>query len=112
MSEQQEQKNYAKGVWIYEKTFQSTGNTIWNFQGNAQEFAEWIMSIADENGKFRLGMSARRERIEKKPTHTLWQDTWRPQQRTERPAERQQDAPAMRPLPQSTETPAADNLPF
>ena len=112
MSEQE--KNYAKGAWVYEKTFQSTGNTIHTITGNAEEFAAWVMSIADSQGRFRIGMSRRREIIDKKPTHTLWQDTWQPgQQRNPQPSRANEQAAEQQRRTYDESKPAGpDNLPF
>ena len=72
-------KNYAPKVWIREKVFQATGNSILNVTiGDVAGFCDWLRGIADEKGGARLGISARREKVEGKPTHTMWQDTWKP----------------------------------
>lgn len=106
------EKNYAKGAWVYSRTMQS-GQMMLTVSGNAQEFCEWLMSIADEQGRFRLGISPRREIVPKKPTHTMWQDTWKPGQ-TNGSAPRNDSAsrpePATSQQQQGAQSP--DNLPF
>jgi hypothetical protein len=72
-----EEKNYARGCWAREKVF-SNGNSIIKLSGKADEFCAWLKSITDDKGEFRIGISKRREIIEGKPTHTVWQDTWKP----------------------------------
>ena len=72
-----EQKNYAAGMWVREKTFQN-GNSILNCSGETEKFVEWLRSITDDQGKFRIGISKRREPSDKGLTHTVWQDTWKP----------------------------------
>jgi hypothetical protein len=75
-----EEKNYARGIWGWEKVF-SNGNSIITLSGKADEFCAWVKSITDDKGQFRIGISKRREIIEGKPTHTVWQDTWKPTQK-------------------------------
>jgi hypothetical protein len=74
-----EEKNYARGCWAREKVF-SNGNSIIKLSGKSDEFCAWLKSITDDKGEFRIGISKRREIIEGKPTHTVWQDTWKPTQ--------------------------------
>lgn len=77
-----EKKNYAAGCWVREKVF-SNGNTIHTMSGKVDEFCAWLKSIADDKGQFKVGISRRREIIEGKPTHTVWQDTWKPTPRAD-----------------------------
>ena len=108
-----ENKNYASGFWIREKQFQN-GNTILNCSGDTAKFVEWLRSITDERGQFRIGISRRKEVSDKGISHTIWQDTWKPaQQRKDgsdsMPAPEAKSAPWEKP---ETKTEQTDNLPF
>lgn len=112
-----ETKNYAAGFWIREKTFQN-GNIILNCSGDTAKFVEWLRSITDERGQFRIGISRRKEVSDKGISHTIWQDTWKPTQQrgtnslevSQQRHEGMNPAPATNPAPldkpeESTELP-------
>jgi hypothetical protein len=103
-----EEKNYAKGCWAREKVF-SNGNSIITLSGKTEEFCAWLRSITDDKGQFKAGVSKRREIIEGKPTHTVWQDTWKPTPKADAQAVPKSDQP-----PWGAATPAqpSDDLPF
>jgi hypothetical protein len=103
-----EEKNYAKGCWAREKVF-SNGNSIITLSGNTEEFCAWLRSITDDKGQFKIGVSKRREIIEGKPTHTVWQDTWKPVPRADAPAVPKSDPP---PWGAATQAQPEDQLPF
>ncbi len=107
-----EKKNYAAGFWIREKTFQN-GNAILNCSGDTAKFIDWLRSITDENGQFRIGISRRKETSDKGISHTIWQDTWKPTQRRDgsdsTPPVKTDPAPWEKPISKTEET---DNLPF
>ena len=116
MSNDRETKNYAAGCWVREKTF-SNGNSILTASGNAVEFCAWLMSIADQDGKFRFGISRRKELIEGKPTHTVWQDTWKPDPSRQQATQPQRERPPSKmpfaePLPEDRSDTAADSEPL
>jgi len=101
-----EEKNYAKGCWAREKVF-SNGNSIITLSGKTEEFCAWLRSITDDKGQFKAGVSKRREIIEGKPTHTVWQDTWKPTPKHETP-----DVPKPAPREESKPVQDSDTLPF
>jgi hypothetical protein len=101
-----EEKNYAKGCWAREKVF-SNGNSIITLSGKTEEFCAWLRSITDDKGQFKAGVSKRREIIEGKPTHTVWQDTWKPTPKHETP-----DVPKPAPWEESNGVKDSDTLPF
>jgi hypothetical protein len=103
-----EEKNYAKGCWAREKVF-SNGNSIITLSGKSEEFCAWLRSITDDKGQFKIGVSKRREIIEGKPTHTVWQDTWKPVPSADAPAAPKSDPP---PWGAATQAQPEDQLPF
>ena len=96
-----EDKVYADGVYIREKTFESTGNTILNVGIDAAKMIAFLNKHKDERGFVNVGISRRKTESDKGITHTCWLDTWKPKQqggqpvgRTAAPGQRRDDQPA------------------
>lgn len=100
-------KNFAQGAFVYQNEITGRNGTFvtHTITGDASKFCEWLMSIADNQGRFRLTMQERRERIPKKPTHNLYQDTWQPRQSQETPSSTHY-------APRAEQSTKPDNLPF
>lgn len=73
-----EQKTYADGWYVREKTFASTGNTILNVTISAEQAIAFINKYKDEQGFVRIGISRRKSASESGLTHSVWLDTWKP----------------------------------
>ena len=85
-----EDKIYADGWYVREKTFPSTGNTILSVSIKADQAIAFLNQHKDEQGFVRIGISRRRTESEKGLTHTVWLDTWRPQaKQAQQPAHEQ-----------------------
>lgn len=82
-----EQKNYAKGVFPREKIFKSGGSLL-SVSIKTDDFCAWLRGITDDQGWARVNISPRREPSEKGITHTVYEDTWRPNQQQGHRAER------------------------
>lgn len=80
-------KNYAQGMFVYEKQH-GDKPPFFSIEFNLAQFVEWAQQIADETGRVRVTMSRRREIIPKKPTHSVFEDTWKPD-----PSRRREPAP-------------------
>ena len=74
-----DQPNYAQGLWVYENEVGREGAKFikQTLSGDAQKFCEWLMSIADDQGQFRLTMTRRRTQEKNKPSHNVYEDTYR-----------------------------------
>lgn len=102
MSEQD--KVYANGVFVREHTF-SSGKTILKVGIDVRKFVEFLNQHIDERGFVNIGISQRQKPSDKGITHTVWLDTWKPdQQRAARPAQRQEYPPI--------EKSKGDDIPF
>ncbi len=100
-----ENKTYCNGVYVREKTFASTGNTILNVSVNVEQMVAFLNQHKDEKGYVRLGISKRREVSDKGVTHTVWLDTWKP----DGAPKQQAAAPARKDEPQADQQ---DDIPF
>lgn len=88
--------NFASGFYIYKREFQNGGHIL-NVSGDYAQFTAWLKTICDESGRFRMVIAEKREQVEKKPSHTAYEDTWKPKPRTQddydqRPQEERQQA--------------------
>lgn len=110
MSDQQS-KNYAQGAFVYENKIEGRNGTFitYTIKGEARQFCEWLMSIADDQGQFRMTMQERRTREKRKPTHNLFQDTWKANRDANPQPARTHEQQTQNYQQQPTST---DNLPF
>lgn len=74
------EKTYIQGVSVKEIQLKSGG--ILKMGINKEKFLEHIKSIpANEKGYINLGISQRKEVGKYGDTHSVWLDTWKPEQR-------------------------------
>lgn len=107
MSEEKKKYNFASGFYIYQKDFDNGGHIL-NVSGDYAQFTEWLKSITDEQGRFRMVIAEKRERVDRKPTHNCYEDTFRPSRGPARPQEARTTRGAG-PIPEQDDD---DTLPF
>lgn len=106
-------KNYAQGVYVRAKAGQH--GEFFAVSGDTAKFADWLKSISDENGQFRLTITKRREPSQSGVTHSVYEDTWKPNGRGARPADPAPDRAFERPAVGLADVPkgdGTDGLPF
>ena len=82
----EEQKIYINGVSAKQITFKS-GKTIIKLNINVDRMIEQLERHRNEKGYVNLGISERREPGKYGETHTVWLDTWRPNQQGQQAAQ-------------------------
>ena len=108
MSEQKEQKTYAP-VSAKQITFQS-GKSILKLGINAEKFKAFLDTHKNAKGYVNLGISERKEVSRYGETHTIWLDTWQPDD--SKAAPRQPSSPRREADEVATVQPADQDVPF
>lgn len=101
----EQQKIYAP-INAKQITFQASGKTILKLGINVEKFKAWLDEHKNEKGYVNLGVSARNQASQYGETHTVWLDTWNPNQ-SEQPVQ-----PRRPQVETAPATPRDDDVPF